>query len=177
MKLLRAFAALGLLLSVSVGVFYFTCVECLPNWPINFSTLDNTEISLQPNTEIDHGFTINDYPLEKLSAVTLVFNLTQYSAFFILLILIFTKVLQVIGSLKNWKTFSQNNVHHFRKIGSFLLIIAALTSVGFMHSQSGQINLSFYLPISWLAAALSAFLLAEIFKEGQQLAEEQKLTV
>jgi hypothetical protein len=117
-----------------------------------------------------------------LGAITLAeFTIGIFLSFllkYVFLFFCFQLLQQITTSVTKWRTFSQQNVLNFRKLG-FWLLLTALTQVlsyaAFADGLGGKISV--IVPFNWLVAALSAFVLAEIFKEGSQLAEEQKLTV
>lgn len=82
----------------------------------------------------------------------------------------------IIESVKKIKTFQERNVSSFRKIGKYLLAIFILSTYNSFTFQNGKIstfNISTFLP----CLIVLAFIMAEIFKEGNQLSEEINLTV
>ena len=79
-------------------------------------------------------------------------------------------------SVKSLKTFQTNNVISFRKIGKYIFIIFLLTSytsIQFENGGQSQIQFSFT-PLLFM---LFAFIMAEIFKEGNKLKVENDLTI
>lgn len=83
---------------------------------------------------------------------------------------------KVIESVKEIKTFQERNVSSFRRIGKYLLISFILVSYSSFTFQQGGTS-SFYISFELLIIALLAYIMAEIFKEGNKLSEENKLTV
>ena len=79
-------------------------------------------------------------------------------------------------SVKNLKTFQNNNVTSFRKIGKYIFYIFLITSfinIDLKKGGSSGINLNFELLI-WM---LLVYILAEVFKEGNNLQQENNLTI
>ena len=173
LKIFRFFMLASFLGLLAMLILYFTKPGLLDAVQIDFGQ-NQVGISL---TSDETSPLAKKHALPQLTVAALLFNWLKFCAMLVLLTLLFQRALRIIQSLQNWKTFSQMNVHHFRSIGYYLLILAALASVNFLQFANSAGTLSFSLPLGWFAAALSAFVLAEIFKEGQQLAEEQKFTV
>ena len=82
----------------------------------------------------------------------------------------------MIESVKELKTFQETNVLSFRKIGKYVLIIFIITCYSALTFQNGRIS-GFYFTPNLLILSLLAYIMAEIFKEGNNLEEENKLTV
>lgn len=94
----------------------------------------------------------------------------------VLMYSIFRRALRVVNSIKSLETFKDQNVGHFRNIGGLFLWLAILDSFQVLIVE-GHFSFHFQVPFSMLLAALISFLLAEIFKEGNRLMEENQLTV
>ena len=85
----------------------------------------------------------------------------------------FQKVLQSVMSIQ---TFQIINVQSFRRIGIYILVIFLLTSYDYIVFQQGgfsRVHFSFTL----LPLMILAFIMAEIFKEGNLLKTENELTI
>ena len=99
--------------------------------------------------------------------------------FLFVLILMFLCVWEfqkVIKSVKDIKTFGKNNVQSFRRIGRLLIGYAILTSyTSFRFEDGGFKGVS--IPFTVMFLILFAFIMAEIFKEGVMLKEENELTI
>lgn len=93
-----------------------------------------------------------------------------------LLFFILRYVLKIIASVRHLETFRSQNVRYFQNIGKLFFIWLA---VAFFHlsplPDGEQITLS--LELKYAVCALAAFVLAEVFKEGNRLEEENKLTI
>lgn len=107
---------------------------------------------------------------------SLYFNYLKFSAILILLYLSINQFRRVLKSVRKLETFHQTNVRAFKKIGSYCLIISGLSIFNYWEFNDyakSSISISFNI----LFIALIAFILAEIFKEGNNLMEENQLTI
>jgi len=107
---------------------------------------------------------------------SMVFTYFQYSLIFLLLYLSLHEFDVVLGSGKKLETFKQTNHLAFRKIGFYCIAITIISLVSSW--QFGDYSKSsFSVSFRTLAFALFAFILSEIFKKGNQLMKENKLTI
>ena len=123
------------------------------------------------------------YVLEKLTTTTIHLIYFKFTSIFILLFLSIKEFQNIIQSVKRLDTFRLNNIISFRQIGKYLILYFILTLLYFILSfnntlyfgQGGfsQTSISF----TPLLFALISFILAEIFKEGNKLQQENELTV
>jgi hypothetical protein len=90
--------------------------------------------------------------------------------------LIFRSVLQILGSIESLKTFRQDNIVAFQKIGKYTLGIFVLTSFN-IWIVPGDSNLNLTLAFGPLLIAVFALVMAEVFKEGNRLMEDSNLTI
>jgi hypothetical protein len=74
------------------------------------------------------------------------------------------------------QTFRKANVKSFRKIGKYFLLIFILTSFSIVIFEQGMFY-GFSLSFTPLVLMFVAYILAEIFKEGNDLSEENQLTI
>jgi len=116
------------------------------------------------------------FKLNKLRFSSLYFNYIKMSLIFILSFCSVKEFQKVIESVKSIKTFQERNIISFRRIGKYVLIIFILMSYSSFKFQLGGMS-GFYISFELLILSLLAFIMAEIFKEGNSLMEEQKLTV
>jgi hypothetical protein len=118
----------------------------------------------------------NVYALEKISTVSLYFIFFQFSATLIFIFLATKEFQKIMESVKNLKTFQSNNVASFKRIGKYIFIVFLLTSfsiIQFQQAGKSEIHLS----LTPLLFIFVAFILAEIFKEGNLLQNENDLTI
>lgn len=116
------------------------------------------------------------FTLEKLTTGSLFILYIKYS---IILVLIFLSVKEfqlVVESVKKIETFKIGNVRSFMRLGNYFFVLFLLFSVSVFGFEQGQISI---ISISFLPLVLMllAFVMAEIFKEGNQLSEDNELTI
>lgn len=108
--------------------------------------------------------------------VSLYFTYFKFITTLILLFLAIHQFGKVLQSVQRLKTFKAINVHAFRKIGYYCLGIAALSFFNYWDFEN-YTKSSISVSLDVILIALIAFILAEIFKEGNTLMEENQLTV
>jgi len=116
------------------------------------------------------------FTFNKLKYSSLYFNFIKISIVLLFSFLCIKEFQKIIESVKEIKTFQQRNVLSFRRIGKYLLIIFILMSYSKLTFQQGGTS-GFYIPFELLILSLLAYIMAEIFKEGNNLSVENKLTV
>lgn len=90
--------------------------------------------------------------------------------------LIFRSLRQILNSIESLKTFRQDNIAAFRKIGKYALGIFVLASFN-LWVEPGDSNLNLTLAFGPLLIAVFALVMAEVFKEGNRLMEDSNLTI
>ncbi len=116
------------------------------------------------------------YPVENWSSVSLYFTYLKIGGVIILIFLSIHQFEKVIQSVKNLHTFQNLNVRAFRKIGLYCILIFCLNTFSYLDLGT-HITQRVSFNTTPLLIALFAFIFAEIFKEGNFLMEENKLTV
>ncbi|MCM8570950.1 DUF2975 domain-containing protein [Gramella jeungdoensis] len=107
---------------------------------------------------------------------SLYYSYFKFTAILILIYLSLNQFGKVLKSVKELETFHQTNVHAFRRIGYYCLFIAGLSL--FSYWEFGDYTKSSVsVSMNVLFTALLAFILAEVFKEGNNLMEENQLTI
>ena len=102
-----------------------------------------------------------------------------YFKFFGILSLTFLAISQfknILNSVRFRKTFKKANVIAFRRIGIYCIALSIISGVSDWDFGNYHVS-GFHIDFDFLIIALLAFIFAEIFKEGNQLMEENKLTV
>lgn len=99
---------------------------------------------------------------------------------FIVLFLIVSALERVIRSVKSLETFRTENSSLFRQIGKYFLFLFWISA--FRFEARGDLSnmhtdITFDADLTPLILMLAAYVLAEIFKEGNKLYEEEQLTV
>ncbi|MFD2514419.1 hypothetical protein ACFSRY_11120 [Pontibacter locisalis] len=91
-------------------------------------------------------------------------------------VLILQQIAKLIKSVKALQTFRQNNSNVFQKIGRYCLLIFIVTGFRWMETENAS-YLGIYINYLPLLFMLGAFILAEIFEEGNKLYEAEQLTI
>ncbi|MEO1052963.1 MAG: DUF2975 domain-containing protein [Bacteroidota bacterium] len=113
--------------------------------------------------------------LEEISQVYILWIYLKAMAELTISYLIIKQVVKIIHSIRQLNTFRATNVHTLRRIGK-LCIIWFLIDIPEL-AVSSSITIAVNIEMGILLAALAAFVLAEIFAEGNKLMEEQKYTI
>lgn len=132
-------------------------------------------IGLNPG-ESEHGKGGEKIPVGDVHLFTLYFLYGQLAASLVLLYFITKEVVKVIKSVQQLNTFRTGNVQSFRRIGFMCLMLSAVQWFS-LFSAEGHSTYKFSVELTPLVFMLAAFVLAEIFKEGNQLFEQEKLTI
>lgn len=194
-KLLRLFQIIAFIILTAVFVHLQISSSTYKNIYIEDMNLKNNNVSnineassfvinlgsskIYVGTEVTEGSEV--LSINNIKTSSLIFNFIKLSAILFLSFLCLKEFQKVIESVKEIKTFQKRNVSSFRSIGKYLLIIFILVSYSSISFQQGgtnsldasSFNISFELPI----LALLAYIMAEVFKEGNMLSEENNLTV
>ena len=136
---------------------------------IDFSSTESvSSIGIKENT--------SPYTIGKLKTLSLYLN---YIKVLIIMVLIFLSIRafeKIMLSVKTSETFSRNNAKLFRDIGKYVIFITILTSYSVFRFDD-VIKTQFSISLIPLFYALLAFIMAEIFKEGSALKQENELTI
>ncbi|MFD2725505.1 DUF2975 domain-containing protein [Hyunsoonleella rubra] len=99
--------------------------------------------------------------------------LLRESARVFLIILCIHKMIKILKSVRDYKTFHSKNTLYFRQIAKYTLVLAFFGTVNFIDEGQHGIGLEIGLPFSELVFALFSLSLSEVFKEGQLLQEDK----
>ncbi|QYA24613.1 DUF2975 domain-containing protein [Gramella sp. MT6] len=192
---LKALIALGLILITLFLIHIQFNRSAYENWDFEFkqdrlaisSNSDkNLEYSLGRNSSfityhLDSNIKMKDFKpvgksLSNWKNGSLYFSYLKYMLVFLLFYLIIHQFGEIIRSVKKLSTFHQTNVIAFKKIGKYCLLIFLLSIFNYWKiGDFSRASISIYL--TPLLFALFAFILSEIFKEGNNLKNENELTV
>ncbi len=114
--------------------------------------------------------------LSNVRPPSLYFSYIQLSMIFLFTFLTFKEFLKIIRSVRLIQTFKKANIKSFRSIGKYFLLIFILTSFSVVYFKQGMFY-GFSLSFTPLILMFVAYILAEIFKEGNDLSEENQLTI
>ncbi|MEX0968453.1 MAG: DUF2975 domain-containing protein [Bacteroidia bacterium] len=168
-KALRVFCIIALGILAVVAVMWHISPDTLQSVYLDKDTLYYQYSGQSAGTEAEIS-------LNEMGQAAFYFNSLKLAIILLVLLYIFQRALRIIRSMKSLQTFRDNNVRQFQKIGSAFLVLALFNTFYFME-VSGHAVINFMVPFNSLLAALLGFLLAEIFKEGNRLMEENQLTV
>ena len=116
------------------------------------------------------------YILANLNTTSLYLGYFQISGILFILFLSAKEFQKILESVKQVKSFEVENIKSFRRIGKLIFIYALLTSFQILNYDNGYfhgIGISF----TTLSIVLLAFIMAEIFKEGYAIKQENDLTI
>ncbi len=156
------------------------------HFQINPATYSELPIIIPDSTSIfridtesfkgDNIINIKNLKLTSWNTLSLYFTFLQYTASLILIFLSIDEFKKILLSVKNLQTFRNTNVHAFRKIGFYCLLISFLNIFSY-YEFSNYSKITFSISLNTLPFALFAFILSEIFKEGNNLKKENELTI
>ena len=121
-------------------------------------------------------YDMKPYTFGKLKTISLVLNFFKLLIIAVLLFFILRSFETIMLSVKTLKTFSAKNTKRFRQIAISIVIIAILTSYNVLHFDNGEQKLT-HISMTPVIYIILAFIMAEIFKEGEILREENDLTI
>lgn len=133
----------------------------------------NVDIKL---SESSKNAAINAVWMSELNHGMVYWIFIRSSFFLIISILILQKVIKVLQSIKSLKTFYKDNIIHFQQMAK-LAFVAFLLSCFNIDYHDGEYGFHLKSAFGPLIFALACLVLAEIFKEGRRLLEDQKLIV
>jgi hypothetical protein len=144
-------------------------------WPFDPSLFDlfyfSTENGLTITTEAEKGT-----KLESIEAGYFYFlslkGLIELSLFYLIL----RNVIGVVKSIESLKTFHQANIKAFRRMGR-LFVVWFLIEIPEVNLSALDTSIALQVVPGYAVGALICFVLAEIFSEGNQLMEENQLTI
>lgn len=116
------------------------------------------------------------YTLNNIKITSLYFLYFKLSTVLVLVFLSVKEFQKVVQSVKNIQTFQINNAISFNRIGKYILAIFLLTSYNSIRFQQGGFS-GFQVSITPLILMILAFIMSEIFKEGNSLKAENDLTI
>ena len=178
LKIVLVIAAIGL-----IGLFVYA--------QIDKDTFADKEIVLTANPSImrisniyttvwkldtDADYDQKPYTFGKLKIVSLYLNFFKGVIIAILMFVILRAFEKIMLSVKTLKTFSKSNVKLFRHIGIAIILVTALTSYTVLRFENGDQTIV-HVSLTPVIYTLLAFIMAEIFKEGDILREENDLTI
>lgn len=174
------------LLSIAQVIIKFTRIMIV----ISFALLLISAIGTLINPEWSNSLGVDNITLKfsgdgnsslgsllQASSFAFFYNVLNVLMQLTLVFLLLSQLLKVINSISSLKTFIGQNVSSFKRIGYMLVILFFLRMFGFNVTDSGVSTVNFSFDLAPLVGALIAFILMEIFKEGNKLREDSQLTI
>jgi len=124
----------------------------------------------------DAKYDSKPYTFGKLKTVSLYINYFKVIIVAVLMFLILRAFETIMLSVKTLHTFSSRNAKLFRKIGIYIIVVTILISYTVLRFESGSQTIA-HLSLTPVIYMLLAFVMAEIFKEGENLRAENDLTI
>ena len=174
-QLFKTFIGISIIILTIIFIHFQLDRNTYKEWnfekPKNDSTIliiTESFVGEKPNEE---KVNLIDWNIESLY-----FNYLKFTAILILLFLSINQFITVLKSVRELETFHQTNVEAFKKIGKYFIIIGALSIFDYWEFNNYAVS-SFSISLNIFFIALIAFILAEVFKEGNNLLEENQLTI
>ncbi|WP_405574990.1 DUF2975 domain-containing protein [Winogradskyella sp. Asnod2-B02-A] len=140
---------------------------------IGFSTIGS---SVWKDDTKGGNYDLKPYTFGKLKTVSLYINYFKVIFIALLIFLILRAFETIMLSVKTLHTFSSRNAKLFRKIGVYIIVITILISYTVFRFESGVQTVS-QISLTPIVYILLSFIMAEIFKEGENLRAENDLTI
>lgn len=166
-----------------LGVAFLVLVA---HWHISPLSYDSVEVSeaFRPGYGVN-GFRLKlgdkiipdtGTKLSKLPSLMIYWLLLRAVIFVGLTWLMIGVAQKILKSISSFETFHQNNVVQFRVLARYGLIAFIFSCFNFSYLNE---SLDVYFQITWspLLLMISSYVLAEVFREGNRLREEQKLII
>lgn len=113
---------------------------------------------------------------DRIKKISLYINYLKIMGILSLIFLTVKEFLNIIKSVKSIETFHQRNILSFQKMYKYQFVIFILSSVTIINAQEANFY-SYSLQFTPIILSLAALIMAEIFKQGNQLLEENQLTI
>ncbi len=171
---------LGLVLILIALTAFFIHIQINKDYykdkELQFSTKDY-HYSMTKKWKIDNSMDDKDvYTIDNLKTGSLYFNYLKYIIALVLIFISISEFQKVIKSVKYVETFGIKNVKSFKRIGVCVLVYTIIMSYSSMRFNLGGFS-GFGFNLNPLILALAAFIMAEVFKEGNSLKQENDLTI
>ena len=156
-------------------------------WMIDPAALSTVELS----GTLDTGYSVGDFrfgvppsemaedaiPMNELHPVMAGWLLVRGGIFFAITVTILRKGVDILQSIRSLKTFYADNIAHFQAIARLAFAGFLLGCFNFSLVEGSDPRITLGLALGPLMLSVGSLVLAEIFKEGRQLLEEQDLIV
>jgi hypothetical protein len=188
-RLLRVALALGkasrilILFGIAVVIFLFIHWKLDPDFyrTVQFTIHDGgitfTErISAGEAGHLPGSHREKWFYLNSLTPLSVTYTFVQILLSLVLGYLMVQSMIRILKSTQALQPFHEANINAFRKLGYFCLALLVLNSFRFLATDQAS-SIRFHINFTLLVFMLASFILAEIFREGQKLYEQEKLTI
>ncbi len=186
-KAIRVVLFLGLVLLVIIFIHwhlnpgYYKSVQVAVDNGSIFFFEGKTETAkpvphLPNNSYLPGGVSGKRVYLNDLNPFSFYFTFFQLFLSILLSYFIMQEVIRLLKSVQESQPFNAANIRSFRRLGYLCLSITVLNSLHFLYTNQTSF-VSFSINYTLLIFMLITFILAEIFREGQKLYEQEKLTI
>ncbi|GAA4645921.1 hypothetical protein GCM10023115_38810 [Pontixanthobacter gangjinensis] len=146
--------------------FLYLGISSFFNWPLPESVGANSWLKL--------NFSADEEIID--SSFNRVFFSVQSIGIYLLFILTLQALVKVISSIKSLNAFRKESIAEFRKIGMFIFLVFLIGAVKLSYINN-SLSIEFSPDLEYLLIALLSWVIAEVFKEGNRLWEENELTI
>ncbi|WP_439151042.1 DUF2975 domain-containing protein [Winogradskyella sp.] len=174
--IIATIALTGLFVYAQIDEDAFTDKEIVLNANPSLTRISYLKSTVWKEDTADTEFDLKPYTFEKLNTVSLYINYFKILIIVVLIYLIIKAFETIMLSVKTLNTFSRRNAKLFRQIGVYIVFITILTSYTVLRFETGHQTIT-HVSLTPVIYLLSAFIMAEIFKEGENLKEENDLTI
>ncbi len=146
------------------------------NKEVNFNNLGFTYSCISKWKVDKKSDDSNVYIMNEIKTKSVYILYLQYRVALILIFMSFKAFQSVLTSVKDVRVFEKKNVLSFRRIGKYVFIYFLLTSYRIVSFEFGGVK-AMTISLTPLIVIVLAFIMAEIFKEGVLLKQENDLTI
>ncbi|MFT6037170.1 MAG: hypothetical protein ACI9XJ_002760 [Marivirga sp.] len=119
---------------------------------------------------------VTDSSSSNSEKILLLFSLSRVLLVSVMISFILKRFLRVIKSVNGKEAFKLLNIENFRRIGFYFFLIFLLDIVKINHTLYDN-TVTFSFDPMYILGAITAFILAEVSREGNKLSEDNKLTI
>jgi Protein of unknown function (DUF2975) len=166
----------GLFVYAQIEKETFEDKEIVLNANPSLMRISYIESSVWKDDTKDSKFDLKPYTFGKLKTVSLYLNYIKLLIVAVLMFFIIRSFETIMLSVKTLKTFSKSNTKRFRQIAICIVLVTVLMSYNILRFDNGDQTLT-HISLTPIISTILAFIMAEIFKEGEVLKEENELTI
>lgn len=176
-KLLRLFLIIGFLGFTFLFIIHQIDKDFIESKNLKWSPNKSQTFSKTKRWHSNSVKNVDDiYKISKLKIGSLYLNYIQYTLILLCFFIAVREFEKILISVRRLDTFDFKNVKSFRKIGTIILLYMIFTSYSSFSFEDGGIS-QFNFSFTPLILAFLSFIMAEVFKEGFSLKQENDLTI